>query len=101
MPITLAASMPPITVVPMIWRATEPAPDAVHNGTQPRINANDVIRIGRRRSRAPSSAASTRFLPFSNSSLANSTIRMAFLAASPISMTRPICEYTSLSICTW
>ena len=64
MPMTLAASMPPITVVPMIWRATEPAPEAVHSGTQPRINANDVIRIGRSRSRAPSSAASTRSLPF-------------------------------------
>ena len=29
----LAASMPPMTVVPMICRATEPAPVAVHNGT--------------------------------------------------------------------
>ncbi len=36
MPMTLAASMPPITVVPMIWRATDPAPVAVHNGTQPK-----------------------------------------------------------------
>src|SRR5215831_5896686 len=42
----LARSMPPITVVPMIWRATEPAPEAVHNGTQPRMNANEVIEIG-------------------------------------------------------
>src|SRR5438876_5803829 len=80
-PMRLAANMPPITVVPMICRATDPAPDAVHNGTQPRINANDVIRIGRRRSLAPSSAASTSDLPFSYSSLANSTIRIAFLAA--------------------
>ena len=101
MPITLAASMPPITVVPMIWRATDPAPVAVHNGTQPRINANEVIRIGRKRSRAPSNAASIRLFPFSNSSLANSTIRIAFFAASPMSMTKPICEYTSASICTW
>ncbi len=54
----LAASIPPITVVPMIWRPTEPAPEAVHSGTQPRMNANDVIRMGRRRRRAPSSAAS-------------------------------------------
>ena len=98
MPIAVAASMPPMTVVPIICRATDPAPDAVHNGTQPRINAKEVIRIGRRRSLAPSSAASTRGLPFSYSSLANSTIRMAFLAARPMSITRPICEYTSLSI---
>jgi hypothetical protein len=82
MPITLAASMPPITVVPMIWRATEPAPDAVHSGTLPRMNAKEVIRIGRNRSLAPSRAASTRFLPFANCSLANSTIRIAFFAAS-------------------
>jgi len=28
----LAASMPPITAVPITWRATEPAPDAVYIG---------------------------------------------------------------------
>jgi hypothetical protein len=32
-------------------------------------------------------------MAFSNSSLANSTIRMAFFAASPMSITSPICEY--------
>jgi hypothetical protein len=67
-PIALAASIPPITVVPMIWRATEPAPVVVHSGTQPSMNAKDVIKIGRRRSRAPSSAASARGFPFSYSS---------------------------------
>jgi hypothetical protein len=40
MPSMLAAVMPPITVVPMIWRATEPAPEAVQSGTQPR---NQVV----------------------------------------------------------
>src|SRR5208283_2971758 len=65
-PIKLAASIPPITVVPMIWRATEPAPDAVHNGTQPRMKAKDVIKIGLSRSLAPSSAASARGFPLSN-----------------------------------
>ena len=64
MPMTLAAIIPPITVVPMIWRETAPAPVAIHSGTHPRMNANDVIRIGRRRSRAPSSAASVKRLPF-------------------------------------
>ena len=77
-----------------------PAPVAVRNGTHPRMNANDVIRMGRSRSLAPSSAASASGLPRSNSSFANSTIRMAFLAASPMSITRPICENTSFSICT-
>src|SRR3984885_13358725 len=54
MPIRLAANIPPITVVPMIWRATAPAPLAVQSGTQPRMNAKEVIRIGRRRSLGPS-----------------------------------------------
>src|ERR1700722_12074558 len=83
MPSTLAAVMPPITVVPMIWRATEPAPEAVQRGTQPRMNANEVIMMGRKRRRAPSSAASISGLPCSYCSLANSTMRIAFLAAQP------------------
>ena len=91
-PIKLAASIPPITVVPMICRATDPAPVAVHNGTHPSMNAKDVIKIGRKRSRAPWSAASARGFPLSYSSLANSTIRIAFFAARPMSMTSPICE---------
>src|SRR6266540_1620079 len=98
--IKVAASIPPITVVPMIWRATDPAPLAVHNGTQPSTNANEVIRMCRKRNLAPPSAASTSGCPFSYASFANSTIRMAFFAASPISITSPICEYTSVSICT-
>jgi hypothetical protein len=80
-----------ITAIPICWRETAPAPDAIASGTQPRMNANEVIRIGRSRRRAPFSAASTRGLPDSSSSFANSTIRIAFLAASPISITRPIC----------
>ena len=91
-PIALAASIPPITAVPIIWRATEPAPLAVHSGTQPRINANDVIKIGRSRSLAPSSAASASGFQCSFWSLANSTIKIAFFAAKPISMIKPICE---------
>ncbi len=87
----LAASMPPMTPVPITWRATAPAPEAMASGTQPRMKAKLVIRIGRSRSRAPSRAASMTDLPFSYSTLANSTIRIAFLAASPISMIKPIC----------
>src|SRR5438445_8659353 len=78
MPMALAAIIPPITVVPMIWRPRAPALDAVHSGTHPRINANDVIRIGRRRSRAPLRAASTRLTPLSYLSLAYSPIRFVF-----------------------
>jgi len=54
------------------------------------MNANEVIKIGRRRKRAPSSAASSSGLPFSYSSFANSTIRIAFFAANPMSMIKPI-----------
>ena len=86
-----AASMPPITTLPSTRREMAPAPVAVHNGTHPKRNANDVIRIGRNRSFAPVSAASIRVAPLSYSILANSTIRMAFFAESPINMTRPIC----------
>src|SRR5205807_1820036 len=43
------------------------------------------------RRRAPSIAASTGGRPRSYASLANSTMRMAFFAARPISITRPIC----------
>ena len=43
---------------------------------------------------AADSAASTRLLPCSCSTLANSTIRIAFFAARPMSMMRPICANT-------
>ena len=66
-------------------------PLATHNGTHPRMNANDVIRIGRSLSFAPSSAASTRLIPSSSRATANSTIRIAFFAARPMSMITPIC----------
>ena len=96
-PSTVAASIPEMTAVPSMRRAAAPAPVATHKGMQPAMNANDVIRIGRRRSRAPSSAASTIDPPCSSRSFANSTIKMAFLAVRPTSITRPICAYTLLS----
>ena len=46
--------------MPRICRPAAPAPLAIQSGTQPRMKAKEVMRIGRRRSRAPSSAASTR-----------------------------------------
>src|ERR1700739_4234580 len=54
------------------------------------MKANDVIRIGRRRRRQASITASSRSLPSASMSRANSTIRMAFLAASPTSTMKPI-----------
>src|SRR5438105_3406927 len=90
MAMAVAASMPVITTVPRICRAIAPAPVATQSGIMPKMNANEVMRIGRRRSRAPSSAASTSGLPFFSSSRANSTMRMAFLAARPMSIANPI-----------
>jgi hypothetical protein len=63
----------------------------VTSGKTPRMKANEVIRIGRSRVTAASSAASAIGLPSSmRASRATSTIRMAFLALSAISSIRPI-----------
>jgi hypothetical protein len=90
-PRMVAISMPENTATPMTFRASAPAPVARTSGTTPRMNANAVIRIGRNRSLADSSAALRASLPCSRSILANSTIRIAFFAARPISMISPIC----------
>ncbi len=71
------------------WPA--PAPDANSSGSEPRMKAKDVIRIGRKRSRAASLAAWRISVPCSRRSLANSTMRIAFLLARPMSSARPIC----------
>src|SRR5436309_970797 len=72
---SVSVSIPPITTVPRMRRPTAPEPAAVHNGTQPRINANEVMKRARRRTRTPSSAASTSGMPCSYAALANSTMR--------------------------
>ncbi|MNN80606.1 hypothetical protein D3C81_1973560 [compost metagenome] len=54
------------------------------------MNAKEVIRIGRRRRRQASSTAASGLRPSSCLSLANSTIRIAFLHARPTSTIRPI-----------
>ena len=53
------------------------------------MKASEVIRIGRSRMRPASIAASTIDRPRCRSCSANSTIRIAFFADSPISITRP------------
>ncbi len=78
----------------MTLRASAPAPLAVSSGVTPRMNANAVIRIGRNLSLAALSADSTSSMPFSCSIFANSTMRIAFFAARPMSMMRPICANT-------
>ena len=49
----VAAIIPATTTVPRIWRPLAPEPEAIASGMQPRMNANDVIRIGRSRIRRP------------------------------------------------
>ncbi len=81
--------MPENTAVPSVWRSSAPAPTAQTSGETPKIKDSEVIRIGRNRSRAASTAASMRSRPWSSICLANSTIRIAFFAARPISTTKP------------
>lgn len=68
--IPLAANIPPITAVPITLLEIAPDPEALQRGTQPRINANEVMRIGLSLSFAPTRAASASDLPFSYSALA-------------------------------
>ncbi len=63
------------------------------------MKAIEVIRIGRRRSRLASIAACTTERPRRSSSCANSTIRIAFFAASPTSTTSEIWVKMLLSPC--
>jgi hypothetical protein len=55
------------------------------------MNAVDVMRIGRKRRRVDSIAASAGDMPPAVSSRANSTMRIAFFAASAVIRTSPIC----------
>ena len=83
--------------MPSVWRSSAPAPTAQTSGVTPRMKAIEVIRIGRSRRCAASTAAAKRSRPASSSCLANSTIRMAFLAARPISTMKPTCVRILLS----
>ncbi len=61
------------------------------------MNASEVIRIGRSRIWHASRMASRAESPSSSRCLANSTMRMAFLHASPASTRKLICVNTLLS----
>ena len=91
LPSIVANNMPPTTATPIPLRAAEPAPAAIANGKQPIMNANEVIKIGRKRKPAASSAALIGSMPLSTRTLANSTINMPFFAPSPITMIIAIC----------
>ena len=55
--------MPPNTGVPTARRLAAPAPSAITSGSRPRMKAKLVIITGRKRRRAPSTAASRIDLP--------------------------------------
>src|SRR5215471_2880369 len=79
------AMMPLKTLNPSDLSPLAPAPVARTNGNTPNPKANEVIRIGRKRERAASTAASRIGLPWtSRPSRAISTIRIPFLADSAI-----------------
>ena len=56
MPNSVTPSMPLNTAMPSDRRISAPAPAATISGTTPKMNANDVIKIGRSRSRDASSS---------------------------------------------
>src|SRR5260221_255812 len=62
-PKKLTPSIPEKTATPIACRISAPAPDAKTRGTTPMMKAKDVMRMGRSRSRAASSAADTRSAP--------------------------------------
>ncbi len=57
-PNTVPKSIPPTAQAPMVWLPMAPTPVASSSGIRPAIKANEVIKIGRKRTRAPSMAAS-------------------------------------------
>ena len=92
--------MPPTAAIPSGARSSPPAPTPSSSpsvrlppsaiGSMPTIVESAVIRIGRKRVRPASNAASAMPRPCSRSWFANSTIRIEFFATSPTSITMPI-----------
>ena len=90
MPNAVTPIMPQKTAVPSVRRISGPV-RRPGPGTTPRINATEVITIGLSRRAHASRMASRRGTPASRRVRPNSTIRIAFLHASPTSTTKPIC----------
>jgi len=57
--------MPQRTAVPSVRRISAPAPLLITSGTTPRMNANEVITMGRNRSRLASTTGVPKQSPFS------------------------------------
>ena len=91
-PKTAARNIPPKTGVPTSRRLMAPEPVAMTHGIKPRTKAKLVIKTARKRSLAPATADSVIVIPLcKRRSLANSTIKIAFLLAIAIKTIRPIC----------
>jgi hypothetical protein len=86
----VAVSMPPITAVPIATRLCAPAPVAMQSGKHA-----EHERHARHDDRAQTDARrlerrlEARFIPCFSACSANSTIRIAFFAESPIVVSRP------------
>jgi hypothetical protein len=97
------ATMPPATAVPTEFRGRRAAPVATASGSTPRMNANDVIRIGADGCAADSTAASMIDSPFSRSCSANSTIRSSssppIRSGEPDHLTEDVIGETAHELC--
>ena len=82
--------MPLNTAMPSAWRISAPAPVARTSGTTPRMNANEVIRIGRNRGPRGLDRRFEAALPCVFALLGELDDQDRVLAAKPTSTTRPI-----------
>ena len=87
---SVARPKPPTMTQPSASRASAPAPEDRISGTPPSTVEVMVIITGRRRMVEASKMACFTSAPLSRNWLANSTIRIPFLAMMPISITSPI-----------
>ena len=71
--------IPPTTAIPMATRLWAPSPSPRASGSNPKMVARLVIRIGLKRDAAAYFIASTLFIPAAFLWLANSTIKYSVL----------------------
>ena len=79
-----------MTAIAIGARNSDPSPSASAVGTIPAAMAIVVITIGRTRSRQAESNASLCDAPLFSASMVNSTNKIEFLAANPMSINKPI-----------
>ena len=87
---TVAASSPPITARPNGALCSLPSLNPSAKGSMPAIMARLVIRIGRTRLAAPSTAACAAVAPSRRRCSANVTTKMPLAMATPTAMIAPM-----------